>query len=67
MFKWECNVEDIWQYIPRSLQMIDVSFFMESCRILEIFRGEYDGEEESESRTKIIYSTKRSWSNGSIS
>lgn len=36
--KWECNVEDFGNIFLEILQMIDVSFFMESCRILEIFR-----------------------------
>lgn len=36
--KWECKVEDFGVILLEVLQMIDVSFFMESCRILEIFR-----------------------------
>lgn len=36
--KWECNVETFGNIFLEVLQMIDVSFFMESCRILEIFR-----------------------------
>ena len=36
--KWECKVEDFGNIFLEVLQMIDVSFFMESCRILEIFR-----------------------------
>lgn len=35
---WECNVEEFGTIFLEVLQMIDVSFFMESCRILEIFR-----------------------------
>ena len=36
--KWECNVETFGNIFLEVLQKIDVSFFMESCRILEIFR-----------------------------
>ena len=36
--KWECNVETFGNIFLEVLQMIDVSFFWESCRILEIFR-----------------------------
>ena len=36
--KWECNVETFGNIFLEVLQMIDVSFFTESCRILEIFR-----------------------------
>lgn len=35
---WECNVSDFGDIFLEVLQMLDVSFFMESCRILEIFR-----------------------------
>ena len=35
---WECNVEDFGNILLEVLQMIDTNFFMESCRILEMFR-----------------------------
>lgn len=35
---WECNVEDFGNILLEVLQMVDVSFFLESCRILEMFR-----------------------------
>lgn len=35
---WECKVETFGLIFLDVLQMIDVSFFMESCRILEMFR-----------------------------
>lgn len=35
---WECKVEEFGSIFLEVLQMIDVSFFMDSHRILEIFR-----------------------------
>ena len=35
---WDCNVEEFGNIFLEVLQLIDVSFFMESHRILEIFR-----------------------------
>lgn len=35
---WDCRVEQFGEIFLSVLQMLDVSFFMESCRILEIFR-----------------------------
>lgn len=35
---WDCKVEDFGNIFLEVLQLIDVSFFMESHRILEIFR-----------------------------
>ena len=35
---WECKVEQFGDILLSVLQMLDVSFFMESHRILEIFR-----------------------------
>lgn len=35
---WECKVEDFGHILLEVLQMIDVSFFLDSHRILEIFR-----------------------------
>lgn len=35
---WECNVEEFGNLLLEVLQMIDTNFFMESCRILEMFR-----------------------------
>jgi hypothetical protein len=35
---WECNVSEFGDIFFNVLQMLDVSFFMESHRILEIFR-----------------------------
>lgn len=35
---WECKVEEFGNIFLEVLQMIDVSFFMDSHRILEIFR-----------------------------
>ena len=35
---WECKVEQFGEIFLSVLQMLDVSFFMESHRILEIFR-----------------------------
>ena len=35
---WECRVEDFGNLLLEILQMIDTNFFMESCRILEMFK-----------------------------
>lgn len=35
---WECNVQEFGNIFLETLQLIDVSFFMESQRMLEIFR-----------------------------
>lgn len=35
---WECKVEDFGNLLLEVLQMIDTNFFMESCRILEMFK-----------------------------
>lgn len=35
---WECKVEDFGNLLLEVLQMIDINFFMESCRILEMFK-----------------------------
>lgn len=35
---WECNVEEFGMILLETLQLLDVSFFMESQRILGIFR-----------------------------
>lgn len=35
---WECKVEDFGTLLLEILQMIDTNFFMESCRILEMFK-----------------------------
>lgn len=35
---WDCKVEQFGDIFLSVLQMLDVSFFMASCRILEIFR-----------------------------
>lgn len=35
---WECKTEEFGQIFLETLQLIDVSFFMESQRMLEIFR-----------------------------
>jgi hypothetical protein len=35
---WECNVADFGNLLLEVLQMIDTNFFMESCRILEMFK-----------------------------
>jgi hypothetical protein len=35
---WECKVEDFGVILLEVLQMIDISFFLDSHRILEIFR-----------------------------
>ena len=35
---WDCKAEQFGDIFLSVLQMLDISFFMESCRILEIFR-----------------------------
>lgn len=35
---WECKVEDFGNLLLEILQLIDTNFFMESCRILEMFK-----------------------------
>ena len=35
---WECKVEEFGNLLLEVLQMIDTNFFMESCRILEMFK-----------------------------
>lgn len=35
---WECRVEDFGNLLLEILQLIDTNFFMESCRILEMFK-----------------------------
>ena len=35
---WECNVSEFGNIFLESLQLLDVGFFMESCRIVEMFR-----------------------------
>lgn len=35
---WECNVNEFGNIFLESLQLLDVGFFMESCRIVEMFR-----------------------------
>lgn len=35
---WECKVEEFGDLLLEILQMIDTSFFMASCRILEMFK-----------------------------
>ena len=35
---WDCNIESFGKILLDVLQMLDVSFFLESCRILEMFR-----------------------------
>lgn len=36
--EWECNVNEFGNIFLESLQLLDVGFFMESCRIVEMFR-----------------------------
>lgn len=36
--EWECNVSEFGNIFLESLQLLDVGFFMESCRIVEMFR-----------------------------
>lgn len=35
---WECKTEEFGQIFLETLQLLDISFFAESCRMLEIFR-----------------------------
>lgn len=35
---WECNVSEFGNIFLESLQLLDVGFFLESCRIVEMFR-----------------------------
>ena len=35
---WECNVSEFGNILLETLQLLDTSFFMESCRIVEMFR-----------------------------
>lgn len=35
---WECNVNEFGDILLETLQLLDTSFFMESCRIVEMFR-----------------------------
>ena len=35
---WECNVNEFGNIFLESLQLLDVGFFMESCRIVEMFK-----------------------------
>ena len=36
--EWECNVSEFGHILLETLQLLDTSFFMESCRIVEMFR-----------------------------
>ena len=36
--KWECNVSEFGSILLETLQLLDTSFFMESCRIVEMFK-----------------------------
>ena len=36
--EWECNVNEFGHILLETLQLLDTSFFMESCRIVEMFR-----------------------------
>ena len=36
--EWECNVSEFGNILLETLQLLDTSFFMESCRIVEMFR-----------------------------
>lgn len=36
---WECNVNEFGNIFLETLQLLDVSFFTESCRIVEMFRA----------------------------
>ena len=40
---WECKVEDFGNLLLEILQLIDTNFFMESCRILEMFKMMLNG------------------------
>lgn len=35
---WECEVSEFGNILLETLQLLDVSFFMESCRIVEMFK-----------------------------
>ena len=35
---WECNVSEFGNILLETLQLLDVGFFMDSCRIVEMFR-----------------------------
>lgn len=35
---WECNINEFGNILLETLQLIDVGFFTESCRIVEMFR-----------------------------
>ncbi len=35
---WDCNVSEFGNIFLETLQLLDVSFFMESCRIVEMFK-----------------------------
>lgn len=36
--EWDCNVSEFGPILLETLQLLDTSFFMESCRIVEMFR-----------------------------
>ena len=36
---WRCNVQEFGPLLLEVLQMLDTSFFLESCRILEMFKA----------------------------
>lgn len=36
--EWECNVSEFGNILLETLQLLDTSFFLESCRIVEMFR-----------------------------
>lgn len=36
--QWECNVREFGPILLETLQLIDTGFFMDSCRIVEMFR-----------------------------
>lgn len=35
---WDCNVSEFGDILLETLQLLDTSFFLESCRIVEMFR-----------------------------
>jgi hypothetical protein len=35
---WECEVSEFGNILLETLQLLDTSFFMESCRIVEMFK-----------------------------
>ena len=37
--EWECNVSEFGNILLETLQLLDVSFFLESCRIVEMFKA----------------------------